>query len=230
MNVLKGLLIVMIALAMGACDDMLDNIRPYLDEGETVYVGKVDSLYTNVGHNRIELVARLKSGFTQTQCCVVATDPDGGRDTAYYEVDRQNGEQDLKYMYSGLKEGQYDFSIVMYNASGDHSLTVVTEGYSYGKFYQSTLFNRRLTGIEKGNGQVVLKWKSMDAVLHTLVTYTTVLGEEKVIKILAKENEAVIADYQPGSTFTWLSVYKPGKSALDEFHSYSSENQFPDEP
>jgi len=85
---------------LGACDDMLDNIRPYLDKGETVYVGKVDSLYTHVGRNRLELVIRLKSGFTQAKCQVSITDPDGVQDTVYYDLARQNGEQYLGiYVY-----------------------------------------------------------------------------------------------------------------------------------
>lgn len=119
MKILKGLLIVVVVLIVGACDDMLDKIRPYLDKGETVYVGKVDSLYTHVGYNRVELVARLKSGFSQTKCRVVTTYPDGVKDTLYYDVERLNGEQYLEYMYIGLKEGQYDFSVIMFDALGN---------------------------------------------------------------------------------------------------------------
>ena len=36
-----------------SCDDMLDNIKPYLDKGETIYVGKADSLSVVAGRNRM---------------------------------------------------------------------------------------------------------------------------------------------------------------------------------
>lgn len=227
MKILNGLWMVVIALLVGACDDMLDNIRPYLDKGETVYVGKVDSLYTHVGCNRIELVARLKSGFTQTKCQVAVTDPDGVKDTLYYEVERQNGEQYLKYMYNELKEGQYDFSMIMYDALGNKSLPVLASGYSYGSFYQSTLFNRRLTRVQERDGNIVLCWKSIDSALYTLVTYVTDKGEEKTVKVPTSEYETVIEDYASGTPFSWVTVYKPRETALDEFYSSPDEEIFP---
>lgn len=227
MKILKGLWIIVIVLMVSACDDMLDNIRPYLDKGETIYVGKVDSLYTNVGCNRIELVARLRSGFTQIKGEVVTTDPDGIKDTLYYDVERRNGEQYLKYMYNNLKEGQYDFSITMFDASGNKSLTVLTEGYSYGSFYQSTLFNRRLAEVKERDGKAVLCWKSIDSALYTLVTYMTNKGEEKKIKVPTNEYETVIEDYLSGSSFNWATVYKPEETVLDEFYSVSNEELFP---
>lgn len=227
MKTVKGLLMFVIALMVGACDDMLDNIRPYLDKGETVYVGKVDSLYTLAGHNRIELVARLKSGSTQVKCQVVATDPDGIRDTLYYDVKRKNGEQYLEYMYNELKEGQYDFSIITFDSSGNKSLVVRTEGYSYGSFYLSTLSNRRLSEIKKQDNRVIITWKSIDTALYTLVTYVNNGGEKKTIKVPFNENETIIEDYLSEGSFTWVSVYKPEKNAMDEFTSASNEGVFP---
>lgn len=227
MKTVKGLLMIAIALLVGACDDMLDNIRPYLDKGETVYVGKADSLYTLAGHNRIELVARLKSGITQIKCRVVTTDPDGIGDTLYYDVERKNGEQYLRYMYNELKEGQYDFSMVAFDSSGNKSLVVQTEGYSYGNFYQSTLSNRRIIEIKQQDNGAIISWKSIDTALYTLITYVNSGGEKKTVKVPINDNETIIEDYLSESSFTWVSVYKPEKNALDEFTSVSNEGIFP---
>ncbi|MCS2590881.1 DUF4998 domain-containing protein [Bacteroides thetaiotaomicron] len=45
---------------------MLDGIQPYLDEGEKIYVGKLDSLKAFTGKNRIKIEGkndvRCKSG------------------------------------------------------------------------------------------------------------------------------------------------------------------------
>ena len=43
---------------------MLDGIQPYLDEGEKIYVGKLDSLKAFTGKNRIKIEndVRCKSG------------------------------------------------------------------------------------------------------------------------------------------------------------------------
>lgn len=229
MKIIKGLYVIAILFLLGACDDMLDNIRPYLDKGETVYVGKVDSLYTHVGRNRIELVIRLKSGFTQAKCQVSITDPDGVQDTVYYDLARQNGEQYLEYMFTGLKEGQYDFSVTMLDDSGNRSLKALASGYSYGNFYQSTLFNRRMNGVQVRDGKAVLNWRSIESALYTLVTYTTSDGENQTLEVPASQSETVIDSYLPGSKFTWITAYKPKVTALDTFYSDDNENVFPDE-
>ena len=36
-----------------SCGDMLENIEQYIDKGETIYVGKVDSLKLYPGRERI---------------------------------------------------------------------------------------------------------------------------------------------------------------------------------
>lgn len=44
---------------------MLSNIESYLDAGETIYVGKVDSLTTSSGKNRILIEGLYMYGVTQ---------------------------------------------------------------------------------------------------------------------------------------------------------------------
>ena len=38
---------------------MLDGIQPYLDEGEKIYVGKLDSLKAFTGKNRIKIEGKM---------------------------------------------------------------------------------------------------------------------------------------------------------------------------
>ena len=38
---------------------MLDGIQPYLDEGEKIYVGKLDSLKAFTGKNRIKIAGKM---------------------------------------------------------------------------------------------------------------------------------------------------------------------------
>lgn len=77
------------------------------------------------------------------------------------------------------------------------------------------------------DGKAVLCWKSIDAALYTIVTYATGKGEEKTIKFPTNEYETVIEDYASGRSFTWVTVDKPGETALDGFHSASNEETFP---
>lgn len=217
----------LISLALfTSCENMLDNIQPYLDKGETIYVGKADSLYTNVGRNRIELVIRLRSGYNQTQCQIVMADKNGEEKVFDYEIERQNGEQFLSYMYDGLGEGQYDFSVVLFDEDGNKSLTETVYGYSYGDFYQSTLLNRKFElGLD--NDKAVLRWRTMDNALYTIFSYEAVDGNVKELNIPVNEYTSEISDFKKGGSFSWKTAYKPVKTSLDVFFSNESTGSFP---
>lgn len=218
MKLFKVFLALLITGALASCENMLDNIRPYLDKGETIYVGRADSLYTNDGLNRIELVVRLKGGFSQSSCRVVRTNQDGESDTLMYEIERTNGEQYLSYMYTQLDEGQYDFSVVLFDELGNSSLEEVVGGYSYGEFYKSTLLNRSFH-VQNEDGKVVFQWKSIDSALYTLLTYETNEGNEKTIEVPADVFVTEITDFKEGGVYSWKTAYKPSDTALDIFFS-----------
>lgn len=208
-----------------SCENMLDNIRPYLDKGEIVYVGKADSLYANAGRNRIELVIRLRSGYNQTKCQTVMVDKNGEEKVFDYEIERQNGEQFLSYMYDGLGEGQYDFSVVLFDRDGNKSLTETVYGYSYGDFYQSTLINRRFELGFEGD-KLMLKWKVIDNALYTIFSYEAADGSTKDLNVPVDEYLTEILDFKEGGGFSWKTAYKPTETSLDVFFSNESSGTF----
>ena len=68
---MKHIIIILCVIAgiCSSCNDMLENIQPYLNEGETIYVGKVDSLTASSGRNRILLKGLYIYGVTQKEMC-----------------------------------------------------------------------------------------------------------------------------------------------------------------
>ena len=69
---MKHIIIILCVIAgiCSSCNDMLEKIQPYLDEGETIYVGKVDSLTASSGRNRILLKGLYIYGVTQKKCVI----------------------------------------------------------------------------------------------------------------------------------------------------------------
>ena len=61
-NLMKHIIIILCVIAgiCSSCNDMLENIQPYLNEGETIYVGKVDSLTASSGRNRILRISSVQ--------------------------------------------------------------------------------------------------------------------------------------------------------------------------
>lgn len=139
-----------------------------------------------------------------------------GYQTSVVKVTSQNSYE----IHLQLKIDEFD-------SSGNKSLVVQTEGYSYGNFYQSTLSNRRIIEIKQQDNGTIISWKSIDTALYTLITYVNSGGEKKTVKVPINDNETIIEDYLSESSFTWVSVYKPEKNALDEFTSVSNEGIFP---
>ena len=221
--------IIMIALAamVVSCDDMLDNIRPYLDKGETIYVGKADSLSVVAGRNRMKLEVFLKSGFSQSLCEVTMTDTDGVSIVEENTIVRTSGMQKLEYEYDDLKEGEYEFKVIFKDDAGNTSLAEVVNGHSYGDFYESTLANRRFSNISVNNGIATINWKSIENALYTLLTYTNSDGISNSIEIDPLESTTVIEDAALGTEFTWCTYYRPTENALDLFKSSDTSDSFP---
>ncbi|MDE6523151.1 MAG: DUF4998 domain-containing protein [Muribaculaceae bacterium] len=210
-----------------SCDDMLDNIRPYLDKGETIYVGKADSLSVVAGRNRMKLEVFLKSGFSQSLCEVTMTDADGITVVDENPMVRTSGLQKLEYEYNDMKEGEYEFKVIFKDDAGNTSLAEVVNGHSYGDFYESTLANRRFSRISVKNGIVTINWKSIENALFTLLTYTTSEGISNSIEIDPLESTTVIEDAALGTEFTWCTYYRPTENALDLFKSSDTSDTFP---
>ena len=117
---MKHIIIILCVIAgiCSSCNDMLENIQPYLNEGETIYVGKVDSLTASSGRNRILLKGLYIYGVTQKKC-VIRWQSQGEEDKSLeLDVVRENTIDPFEVMINDLEEGQYEFSITTYDAKG----------------------------------------------------------------------------------------------------------------
>ncbi len=227
MKILSNILILCVSTVLFSCNDMLDNIQPYLDRGETVYVGKADSISAISGRNRIKLEVFLKSGFSQSLCQVTRIDADGESAVEEIPVIRESGKQKLTMEFDNLKEGQHDFEVVLKDDAGNTSLIVPATGYSYGAFYESTLMNRRYSSVSLEDDIMTINWKSIERAEYTVLNYTDIEGEISSVQISPDEMTTVIDDATLGSEFTWSTYYKPTENSLDVFKSGDATGNFP---
>lgn len=63
------------ACALCSCSGMLDSIRPYLDEGETIYAGRMDYVLSFTGKNRARVLGLRVYGVNQNRCAISWTNP-----------------------------------------------------------------------------------------------------------------------------------------------------------
>lgn len=99
-----------------SCNGMLDGIQPYLDEGEKIYVGKLDSLKAFTGKNRIKIEGKMMYGVNQVKCVISYKDPITLEEKfKEFPIERTEPRETFEFMLENLTEGQYDFSIVTYD-------------------------------------------------------------------------------------------------------------------
>lgn len=230
MNKIKSvtyLMISIVLLTVGGCSEMNSLHQPYLDEGEYVYCAKIDSFHVRPGNNREQLdfyfsAQRIVKGvifWNQKSDSVVVSFPVPSG--AVFEV-----------LLPELPEGDYTFELVTYDKFGNISLPMEIIGKVYGNDYTSSLLNRTLEVStekdEEAEGmKTILKWGDAENTYGTLLKYTTINDKEVEMTIPEGEKETILTDNKPGSTFSYSTVYKPTKLAIDLFYAKYKSVDFP---
>jgi hypothetical protein len=219
-------LISLTAALLAACGDMLDDLRQYIDKGETIYVGKVDSLSAYPGRERIEVRGNLPYGLTQTKCVLSWVDPLGEAKSQTIDITRTGPDDYISVLLTGMPEGSYEFTAITYDEEGNSSIPVTVSGYVYGDLYAQSLINRSIsgniiTGYEEGEFVATITWLPLtyaDA-LGTYLEYELADGSVENVFVPTDETVTIIPGAQPGGDFTWHTAYKPDINAIDIFNT-----------
>lgn len=219
---MKNTIILLMCAIIGlctSCDGMLDNIQSYLDEGETIYVGKVDSLEAFPGKNRVQLKGYYLYGVTQKKCVIEWLSMDEEEMKLELDVVRENPEDPFEVTIDNLDEGQYEFSITTYDAQGNHSVESIIESYVYGELYESNLTNRRIDSKNITGTVMEINWRPVNNALEVELYYEDRDGNEVKRIIPVSETKTVIDDCAYEGTLRWKTIYLPEKNAIDKFYS-----------
>ncbi len=226
-----------------SCSGMLDNIQSYLDEGEKIYVGKLDSLKAFSGKNRIRIEGKMMYGVNQVKCIVNYKDPVTLEEKSNeFSIKRIEPRETFEFMLENLTEGQYDFSIVTYDPENNNSIPTEVSAYAYGELYQQSLTNRILQNISSEqkevtneNGQSELAWIATldwnisrgDGVVGCNLEYEQEDGTWKSIYVPVAETETELDNFKAGGMLRYNTAYNPTETSLDEFVTEKKEVSLP---
>ncbi|MDR2562614.1 MAG: DUF5013 domain-containing protein [Prevotellaceae bacterium] len=211
--------VIFAAISMAACDKMLDNVKPYLDEGETIYVGK--AYYTVLpGKNRAEISGNMPYGITQTNCLIEWIKPSGEADSLRLPLDRAASDT-ISVVLTEMEEGPYDFTITTFDAKGNKSIPVEAHGYVYGEIYESALINRKINRIsfDGANVKVQLVPTSDPQAVESELSYEMPDGSFTSIAIPIDLSEIDITGCKSQGIVSWRTSYLPDSTAIDLFYS-----------
>lgn len=184
----------------------------WLNKGEHIYAGKVDSVAVHGGFKRVN----LETDVTVKNLEKVMIYWNSYTDSVSIPVNQEKGM--FNVTIENMEEQSYVFNVVTVDIYGNRSLPFEAVGEVFGDYYVSTLANRRYKALVSISGKVRLDFNpALDGTLFTEVSYTNTNDETVNVKVLPTEESLLMDDYK--SNMTYRSGFKPNELALDTFYT-----------
>lgn len=210
--------IAMLVLALAACSKW-DDYKKYTEEGEMIYTGKIDSVKTYPGKQRIKITGLLPADPKIAKAKITWND---GKDSIEYAIIKGTGIDSFNKIVS-VPEGIYNFTIQTFDAVGNKSMKVNAAGTAYGPKYESGLTNRAITRAElMPSGKTELAWDNLDAAsgaLGTWVRYTKVGDVVDSLFVPLSQTLTTLDNFKSGTSVNIRTLFLPKPNAIDTFSS-----------
>lgn len=217
-NTGKISLIIMLIVVLAACSKW-DDYKKYTEAGEKIYSGKMDSVKTYPGNQRIKITGLLPADPKIVKVKVTWND---GKDSVIYAVTKGPGVDTFSKIVP-VPEGIYNFTIQTFDAVGNSSMKVNVAGTAYGPKYQSGLSNRVINRAElMPSGKTELAWDNLDAAsgaLGTWVRYTKVGDVIDSVFVPLSQTLTSLNNFKSGTSVLIRTLYLPKPNSIDTFYS-----------
>lgn len=217
-NICALVLIAGSLIYLASCSDMHD-YKEYVEEGERVYTGKVDSLTVYSGRNRVLIAGLYISDPKITETRIYWN---SASDSIVVPVERTEGVDTLHTYIEDLQEGTYNFEIVTIDGQGNISIPVYANGQVFGQRYQASLRNRPIINNElyAGNLTTTLRYGDMDltsGVFATEIRYTDASDQQHVRTISIDSEQIQLENFKVGTDFEFRTLFLPEPTSVDTF-------------
>jgi len=242
-NKLYSIIILLAAVFFVACDNVNSLHDKYLQNGENLYVGKVDSFHIYGGQNRAKFVVWV-GDYRSVNIIVTRMDTSL---TYNFMLSETNRVDSMVFYIDNLKEGT---NVLNWNAfSADGKIKSIPQGTSvtaWGDRFESFLTNRKIVSLTYS---AILKryrinWDANNVKEPTFSTYA--IGHE-VNYITKSLNDTIVQTMYPAATLStpgtitddiknlleftgqirYRMLYKPSASCIDTFRTEYSTYTLP---
>lgn len=219
MKIIAKLIFSLCLLCFIACDNINSLHEQYLERGEGIYTGVIDSLKAFPGNNRIKMTWEINADPRITQTVIYWADR---TDSLVIDVNRLKPGVMLMEAIFDIPEGSYIFEIITKDDFGNKSLYVQKTVEVYGDKFIAQLKSRRIASFSAvTNNTVTINWLTVEdlTLLHTTVQYkdyTNPLNPViKTVKVENKELKTQLSGIKAGEKITVISSFLPVAEALD---------------
>lgn len=198
-----------------ACEGINDKHDIYMQGGEKLHVGKMDSLYLYPGNLR----AQLKCWINDKRSVWIVAQKNGG-DEEWISIPEMDRKEAIEVYINDLIEGSNQ--IRLYTANKDKTVTSVPTQQSvtvYGDQYIAGLTQRTVENAQSCEGFLSITWgpKTSEQLVGQRVYYTDKDGNKRTYVASVNTKVSVIKNVAEPGTFEYASLYMPTATAIDTF-------------
>ena len=219
--------LVVLGLPILACESQDDTFSEFVKHGETIYIGKADTVSVAPGFNKLRFSVALNADPKISKGLLETTD---GSVEHEFDINRTGNGRDTITFDLELEEGEYIFGLYLMDGAGHRSIRYEVPTRVFGEHYQATLLNRRITSIAAFADNVTLNWSdAAPGTIATALTYEDRAGMMQLRNVANDETQTLIESYKIGGAIQVSSTYKPAENAIEVFGAVPSETNFPNE-
>ena len=214
-------------LLVAGCSDMNEVHSSYLDDGERVYIGKVDSLKVLPGDGRVKL--RFWASDPRSKSVTFYWVPDD--DSLSYTIERTSPRDSFEVVIGGegssktIDEGSYTLQVITSDNEGNYSLPVEKNIKVYGDRYRASLINRVVNSTQYNSKEneleLLFSGAFNDDDRGVEMKYTDQEGAQKRVKITDSllTDPVYISGFDHTKGVTYRTMYLPDSLAIDTFYT-----------
>ena len=222
----------LILVSVSGCYSIDDTQKEWTDKGETIYVGKLDSLQVRSGMNRVEIVGDTRYLRTAETCTVRydVMDEQGlsvEKVNEYKIADVVGDDGKARLIVDGLESGSYYFDVMTFDAYGNRSVPSQVYGVAYGEEDIMVETPRRITAVTpRPDGSVNIEWNDAECTYVDMV-YDDAEGKEQSMRIEGNPSVTNIVSWLPGGRITVSTFILKNENDLDMLALEPLEYEFP---
>lgn len=200
-----------------SCSDMNDLHDIYLERGERIYVGKLDSAYVYPGKERI----KLRYWPSDPRATKMIIYWQNRNDSLMVNIDPELVGDFSDVIISSLPEYDHIFELVtMTDQFTNKSIPFTVNGSVYGEQFQSITTNRVIKEVlhDTLSNQWTINWLGkVEYGIGSEIIFNSTEGDQKEIYAPMSENEIVLENVQ--SELRYRTLFLPEPDAIDTFYT-----------
>ncbi|WP_319480307.1 DUF4998 domain-containing protein [uncultured Draconibacterium sp.] len=210
--------IIILSLFIFSCEDQNYLHEKYLEEGETIYIGKVDSMIAFPGNYRIKFKWLVSKDPRTTTTVIYWGDREKSVEVPLNPVADSTGRLWEETIIGNMQENDYVFEFEMQDEQGNISMSREITASVLGDLYTENIRKRGVAEISKlETSDMEIQWNKVNnkELIYSVVEYEQ---DGNIVKqqIPNDDNTSYISGLSTGDTINIYSCYLP-ENGLDTF-------------